>query len=173
MSSSRWGRTRAARRSAVIAVAALAMLAPASVAQTPVSAPPDASHAAHIHAGTCAELGDVVVPLADVTVPVGRVAGASPARSLKISLNVVEMPLEELLAGEYAVNVHQGAQESDVSIACGDIGGIITPGETHEDELRFALDERNASGHLGFVFVGSDGDQTEVNITLLDLGDMD
>ena len=86
----------------VIAFVALAMAVPAGVAQTPQAAMGDEAHPVHIHSGTCAELGDVVVPLADVTVPEGEHAGADSAHPLKLSLNVIDMPLQELLDGEYA-----------------------------------------------------------------------
>src|SRR5688500_7186839 len=55
---------RSLRVGAVIAVAALSLLVPASGAQTPVA---DAeSHPAHIHSGSCDSLGDVVHPLTNV-----------------------------------------------------------------------------------------------------------
>ena len=156
---------------AVIALVALAMAVPAGVAQTPQAAMGDEAHPVHIHSGTCAELGDVVVPLADVTVPEGEHAGADSAHPLKLSLNVIDMPLQELLDGEYAINAHRSAEEIDVYIACGDLGGPVMPGEAG-DEVRFALNEQNDSGHFGTVFVGAEGDQTQVNIMLIEPGEM-
>jgi hypothetical protein len=156
---------------AVIAFVALAMAVPGGVAQTPQAAMGDDAHPVHIHSGTCAELGDVVVPLADVTVPEGEHAGADTALPLKLSLNVIDMPLQELLDGEYAINVHKSAEEIDVYIACGDLGGPVMPGEAG-DEVRFALNEQNDSGHFGTVFVGAEGDQTQVNIMLIEPGAM-
>ena len=54
---------RSFRFGAVIALAALALLVPASLAQTPVSEADTAAeaHPAHIHSGTCDQLGDVVM----------------------------------------------------------------------------------------------------------------
>ena len=40
------------------------------------------------------------------------------------------MPLQEIIDGGHAINIHESAEAIDVYIACGDIGG--TP-ETDED----------------------------------------
>jgi hypothetical protein len=172
MSSDRLVRRRSTRLGAVFAFAALTLLAPVSLAQTPGSDVGDGPHPAHIHSGTCAELGDVVVPLSDVAPPEGEHAGAASAIGLKLGLNLIDMPLHELLDGAYAVNVHKSAEEIDVYIACGDIGGVIMPGDEGEDEIRFVLKELNSSGHTGVVFLEAEGDQTEVNIMLIEPDDM-
>lgn len=166
-------RRHATWRGVVLVFAALTLLVPVSSAQTPVSDTGDGPHPAHIHSGTCAELGDVVVPLSDVAAPEGEHLGAASAIELKLGPNLIDMPLQELLAGDYAVNVHKSAEEIDVYIACGDIGGVITQGERGEDEIRFVLQELNDSGHSGVVFLGAEeGDQTEVNIMLMEPDDM-
>jgi hypothetical protein len=66
-------------------------------------------HPAHIHSGTCAELGDVVHPLTDVDA-----SGAS--------VTVVEAPLTDLSStGTYAINIHLSADDIGTYVACGDI----------------------------------------------------
>jgi hypothetical protein len=66
-------------------------------------------HPAHIHSGTCAELGDVVHPLTDVDA-----SGAS--------VTVVEAPLADLSStGTYAINIHLSADDIGTYVACGDI----------------------------------------------------
>jgi hypothetical protein len=66
-------------------------------------------HPAHIHSGTCAELGDVVYPLTDVDA-----SGES--------VTVVDVPLADLLSGgPYAINIHLSADEIGTYVACGDI----------------------------------------------------
>ncbi|MCC6315831.1 MAG: hypothetical protein IT337_17675, partial [Thermomicrobiales bacterium] len=63
------------RTGALIAAASLGLMASAAIAQdtTPVAelqeAAGEPAHPAHIHSGTCDNLGDVVWPLADVGVP--------------------------------------------------------------------------------------------------------
>lgn len=160
---------RQARCGAFIALVAVSMGVPASMAQTPVSEMADAeAHPARIHAGTCAELGDVVAPLADVAYPEGVPAGAPSAMAVKLSLNVVDIPLRELMDGDYAINIHQSAEALDVSIACGDIGGIVMPGDEGLDDVRFAVTELDESGHTAVVFLQAEGERTEVNITLVE-----
>jgi hypothetical protein len=69
--------------------------------------PEDGVHPAHIHAGTCDDLGDVVFPLEDV------VDGTSES--------TVEATLDVILADQHAINVHLSADEMDVYVACGNI----------------------------------------------------
>jgi MYXO-CTERM domain-containing protein len=75
-------------------------------------------HPAHIHSGTCAELGDVVYPLTDVDA-----SGAS--------VTIIEVPLADLLStGPYAINIHLSADEIGTYVACGDIPSEAVGGET-------------------------------------------
>ncbi len=157
----------------MIALAASIMLVPAGVAQTPVSEVQgeEAPHPAHIHAGTCDQLGEVVLPVADVAVPADAMReGAETAHSVKISQSHVDMPLQELIDGGYAVNVHQSAEEIDVYIACGDIGGYVITDPAGRTELFIGLRELNESGHTGVARfgVGDDPNQTEVSIQLIE-----
>lgn len=161
---------RSLRIGAVIAVAALTLLVPASGAQTPVA---DAeAHPAHIHSGTCDSLGDVVVPLTDVTAPAGDRVGAESAHEIKRGHTIVDMPLQEIIDGGHAINVHGSADAIDVYIACGDIGGVVVE-EGGRQHLLIALGELNDSGHVGIAWLGADGDQTEVVVTLIEPDEMD
>src|SRR5215208_6609015 len=102
---------RSSRVAAVIAVAAFTLVVPASRAQTPVADTEAESHPAHIHSGTCEQLGDVVYPLADVAYPDGEEMGTAGGHPVKISeVNHIDVPLQELLDGEYAINVHLSAE---------------------------------------------------------------
>ncbi|MCC6175050.1 MAG: CHRD domain-containing protein [Chloroflexi bacterium] len=62
---------------------------------------------AHIHAGSCPNVGAVVYPLASVT------NGQSET--------TVAASLTDLLKGGYAINVHKSPQEIAVYVACGDL----------------------------------------------------
>lgn len=173
--------SRSLRLGVVVAFAVLAMHVPAGLAQTPVSeATPvgeategDGPHPAHIHTGTCDELGDVVIPLESVADPAveGEQTGPDSAHAVKTSRTFVDMPLDEIIAGGHAINVHQSDEEIDVYIACGDIGGVITE-EGGRDHLLIGLGELNDSGHTGVVWFGEDGDQTEVVISLIEPDEM-
>jgi len=62
---------------------------------------------AHIHAGTCADIGAVEFPLTNV------VNGQSTT--------VVDVSLADLQAGTYSINVHKSGDEVGVYTSCGDI----------------------------------------------------
>ncbi len=161
------------RLAAVIALAAITLMVPGSVAQTPVSEADTAeeAHPAHIHSGTCAELGDVVIPLEDVAVPAGAThEGTEAAHDVKVSQTHVDMPLQEIIDGEHAINVHESAEAIDVYIACGDIGGYVVTDPAGRTELFVGLAELNDSGHTGVVRfgVGDDANQTEVVVMLIE-----
>lgn len=66
------------------------------------------SEPAHIHSGSCLELGAVKYPLASV--------------ERGFSDTTLEVSVEELLAQlPLAINVHKSAEEAGVYVACGDI----------------------------------------------------
>jgi hypothetical protein len=70
-------------------------------------APADTPQPAHIHSGTCAEIGDVVHPLTNVE------GGASET--------TVAAPLADLQASAFAVNVHESEEAIQNYVACGEI----------------------------------------------------
>jgi plastocyanin len=151
----------------VAALTSLALLTPGLAAQDDEAE----VHPAHIHTGTCAELGDVVVPLTDVAHIGGDAerTGATSAIPVKGSITVVDMPLQEIIDGGHAINVHLSADEIGTYIACGDIGGAVTTDEGEdENELVIGLGELNDSGHTGIAWLGADGDQTRVSVHLVE-----
>jgi hypothetical protein len=169
---------RSSRVAAVIAVAALTLLVPAGRAQTPVSHAETESevHPAHIHSGTCDQLGDVVYPLADVAAPTGEEMGTAGGHMVKISeANHIDAPLQDLLDGEYAINVHLSAEEIGTYIACGNIGGIVNDMENGGGkELVIGLAELNDSGHVGIAWLGDDGKGgTNVTVSLIEPEEME
>jgi hypothetical protein len=162
-------------RGSALALASLALLVPASTAQTPVSETAHASHPAHIHAGSCAELGEVVYPLTDVALPVGEMMGAAGGHPVEISdTNLPDVPLKTILDGEYAVNIHLSADEIGTYIACGNIGGIVDARENGEgQEISVGLADLNESGYVGVAWLGDDGNGgTNVGVTLVNLDEM-
>ena len=151
----------------VAALAALALLTPGLAAQDDEAE----VHPAHIHSGSCAELGDVVAPLTDIAQigADGERTGATSSIPVKSSVTVVDMPLQEIIDGGHAINVHLSADEIDTYIACGDIGGAVTTDEGEEEpELVIGLGELNDSGHTGIAWLGAEGDQTRVAVNLVE-----
>jgi hypothetical protein len=170
-----------ARRTALVAGCLLAIFAlmgaamPVAMAQdaTPVAeeAAPEATPVAavpiarpvHIHSGDCVALGDVVVPLTDLTAPVGEGAGqADEATQAESSFTVVPMTLDAMLASDHAINVHLSAESIDTYIACGEIGGVVDI----NGALIVGLREQNNAGYTGIAFLqpNIDGVSTDVSV---------
>jgi hypothetical protein len=175
LSSAAFGRSL--RLGGVIALTALALVVPGSGAQTPVSQADTAAeaHPAHIHSGTCDQLGDVVYPLADVASLTGEEMGTAGGHPVKISeVNHIDVPLQEILDGEYAINVHLSAEEIGTYIACGNIGGLVQERENGEGmEIVIGLAELNDSGHVGIAWLGDDGEGgTNVTVSLIEPEEM-
>jgi hypothetical protein len=162
-------------RGSALALASLALLVPVSTAQTPVSEGAQMAHPAHIHAGSCAELGEVIYPLTDVALPAGEMMGATGGHPVEISdTNLPDVPLQTILDGEHAVNVHLSADEIGTYIACGNIGGIVDSRENGDgQEISVGLTDLNESGYVGVAWLGDDGNGgTNVGITLINLDEM-
>jgi len=152
------------------------------------------AHPAHIHTGTCDTLGDVVFPLNDVLSTDMSAAsqegmGATPADgevvtpatgveatpSLALAstpvgdtnqTTTVDASLDDILAAEHAINVHESAENIDVYIACGDITGTADAGM-----LTIDLMELNGSGYMGQAILVDKGDgTTDVTVTLMETG---
>lgn len=135
-----------------------------------------AAHPAHIHAGTCEELGDVVFPLADVApLSADATPAATPAASreggepgevvVAESTTILEVSLEEIVAGEHAINVHESADNIQNYIACGTITG-----EPENNHLRVEIEELNDSGLEGRAVLTANPDgTTTVSITLIEV----
>ena len=170
--------SRSIRVAAVIAFATLSMLMSSSLAQeaTPMGEVQagDGPHPAHIHSGSCDQLGDVVVPLTDVAAREGDQRGMGSGHPVKGSHTQVDMALDEILDGEHAINVHLSAEEIDTYIACGDITGVVFQDEDDgERQLIIGLGELNDSGHSGIAWISEDeGGTTEIAINLIEPDEM-
>jgi plastocyanin len=126
----------------------------------------DAPHPAHIHAGTCDNLGDIVAPLSDVTeLTAGEVFGAPTAVLVKESETDVALPLGDILSAPHAINIHESAEAIQNYIACGDIGGRVIDGD-----LTIGLRELNGSGHHGVAVLDGADDGTAVTLYLAEEG---
>ena len=163
---------------AAVALAALPLLVASGLAQeaTPMGAAQagDGPHPAHIHAGSCAELGDVVVPLTDIAAREGEQRGSGSGHPVKGSHTQVEMTLDEILDGEHAINVHLSADEIGTYIACGDISGVVFQDQDDgERQLIIGLGELNDSGHSGIAWISEDeGGTTEIAVNLIEPDEM-
>jgi plastocyanin len=149
---------------------ALALLVGGAAGGVAQDATPDAgaaSHPAHIHSGACDTLGDVVFPLNDVA---SADAAAMPAAGnhehAAQNESTVDVSLDDLLAAEHAINVHESAENIGTYIACGDIAGTVTDGA-----LEIELLELNGSGYTGKATLTDGGDGTTTVTIMLMHGD--
>jgi uncharacterized cupredoxin-like copper-binding protein len=144
----------------------------------------EVAHPAHIHSGTCEELGDVVFPLNDVApldagatpaavpaspaaVPAASPVAAGAGEVVAESTTEVEASLDDILAAEHAINVHESAENIGNYIACGNLTGPATDGE-----LQIKLQELNDSGYTGEAHLVDNGDgTTTVTVTLMTTSD--
>jgi hypothetical protein len=97
--------------------------------------------------------------------------GAAGGHAVKVSeVNHVAVPLQEILDGGHAINVHLSAEEIGTYIACGTIGGVVHERENGEGmEITIALAELNDSGHVGIAWLGDDGEGgTNVSVSLIE-----
>lgn len=159
---------RFARVIPLVSIMAFSLIIPTQAAQES-----EPAHPAHIHAGTCAELGDVVAPLNDVAVPEGTASGPAAANPVMESEeNHINMPLQDIIDGGHAINIHLSADEIETYISCGNIGGILNARQIGDGlELLVPLEELNGSGYTGVAWLGADGDATDVGIYLIKLAD--
>lgn len=76
---------------------------------------PGERHPTHFHLGRCGTGGDIVVLLQSVRGDSG------------FSVTVLDVPFDDLIGGEYYLNVHRSPAELDTILACGEVGLHATP----------------------------------------------
>ncbi len=136
---------------------------------TPEAVAASSPRPVHIHTGNCDELGEVVVPLTDLTAPTGdRVGQRNRATVAETSFTSVPLTLDAILAADHAINAHLSADEIETYIACGELGGVIGPDGT----LVVGLHPQNDSDFYGIAFLspGADGASTDVSVFLAESG---
>ena len=119
-------------------------------------------HPAHIHAGQCPGIGDVVAPLNDVTVVGNEAQGAADSIHVDISQSTVPLALADILAADHAINVHQSADDMGTYITCGNIGGHDVDGS-----FLVGIGPVGDSGYSGIAWLTDNGDgTTDVQVTI-------
>jgi hypothetical protein len=145
------------------------------------------SHPAHIHNGSCTQLGDVVYPLTDVSasgmmsgmqamaatpgtgmpaamatpggLTMSPAMGATAAIPVETSQTLVNASLQDLLGESYAINIHESQDTIENYIACGDVGGSMMTGSAMAQGgvLAIGLHELNNSGESGIALLRDQG----------------
>ena len=136
----------------------------------------------HIHAGSCAELGDVDYALNNATID-GLAAdyapssdsafvGSDAALTDYVSETSLDVSLDEIMSAEHAINFHLSGEEIGTYIACGDLGGFV-----HDGVLSVGLAPANgeaaydgSSSFAGTATLTDNGDNTtSVMVNLVEL----
>jgi len=120
----------------------------------------------HIHSGNCAEgeLGEVVVPLTNLTAPAGTAGGQDDlAIVVETSVTNVPMALADILAEDHAINAHLSTAEAGTYIACGEVGGTVSDAD---GSLTIGLREYEGTGFSGIASLapGTDPATTDVSV---------
>lgn len=139
------------------------------VAAQDSTTPPAESHLAHVHKGTCANLDPApqqnlnnVEPRKDDDGNIPDPEGILTSPQVLYSETKVDMKLDDMLSEAHAINVHLSAEQPNVYIACGDIGGSVI-----DDDLYIGLLPLNDSGYTGVAKLHRDGDKTDIEIYLV------
>lgn len=133
------------------------------------------AHPAHIHSGTCAQLGDVVFPLSDVSgailvdgTPMAGEATGPDDNPVEWSVTTVAAPLADIVSGGHAINIHESAENIGNYIACGSIGGVMSG----SSDMAIGLGSLNDSGYSGVARLHDNGDGS-TTVTVYLTGDSD
>lgn len=119
----------------------------------PLPLPIAASFPASLYAGTCADLeaATSAEPLTDLIVVDGDHRGTQGALVAATSYSVVPVPLDDILAGGYAIGV---LDEGQSLIACGDLGGPLD----QQGTFSVGLAPVEGSGAAGVAYVAPTDD---------------
>jgi hypothetical protein len=125
-----------------------------------------AQRPADIRVGTCASLGDVVMPLASLAVPTGEALGQDGATPAEQSVTTLPLLLDDILATGHALAVHASPEQVGTPVACGEIGGALS----EDGSLAIGLNAMNGGKISGAAYFAPtpEGDGTTVTLLLID-----
>jgi plastocyanin len=113
--------------------------------------PIEQSRLAHVHAGTCDELGIVVYSLPDIrTYRVDEANGAGVG-AVELIAGSANVALGELFGEPFSIHIHESAQNKGTYLACADVGGRPDAPWSEADGLTLEAREQNGSGYSGFA----------------------
>lgn len=121
---------------------------------------------AELRLGTCANLGEVVAPLANLVLTPGDPQGQVGATPVEQSGTVVPYVLEDLLTTDHSIVVLQSSLDT-VFVACGEVGGAINPDGT----LAIGMRDMSGSGLSGVAYFTPIYEVDSLLITILLVGE--
>jgi plastocyanin len=113
--------------------------------------PVEPSRLAHIHAGTCEELGIVVYSFPDLRTYRLEESEEAGVGAIELISGTTQVPLGELFGEPFSVHVHESSQNKQTYIACSDIGGRPADPWSESDGLTLRAVEQRGSGYRGFT----------------------
>jgi hypothetical protein len=139
---------------------------PAAGAGGPVQnlTPVDESRLAHIHAGTCDELGIVVYSLTGMRTY--RIEGEG-GEDLELITGTAKASLGTLFSEPFSIHVHESVRNKQNYLACAEVGSQPPAPWTPADGLVLQMKEQNKSGFVGFARLLPDANGgTDITILL-------
>lgn len=123
-------------------------------------------HPSHIHDGLCPTPGDIIAPLSDVTVVGNDAQGPDSHIHVDIGRTTVDLSLDDILASDHSIVVHNSADDIGTFIACGDIGGHDVDGS-----FLVGIGPVGGSGFSGVAWITDNGDgSSDVSVTMTQTG---
>jgi uncharacterized cupredoxin-like copper-binding protein len=129
-------------------------------------------HPTHMHRGTCATGGELLVLLADAVLATDLSGSASAPEGMaeltaaipvSESTTTIPIALADLLVEPVSIEVHESALEPADVIACGNLGGT-----TSGADLLIGLAPVEPRGVPGIAWLRADGQETVVTILLVE-----
>jgi plastocyanin len=122
---------------------------------------------AHIHAGTCDELGIVVYSLPDLKTYRLNQAESGGIGSIELITGTANVPLGDLFSEPFSIHVHESAKDKQVYLACANVGGRPDAPWSEGDGLILEAQEQNESGYHGFATLRpTPNGETQITIAL-------
>ena len=129
--------------------------------------PIEQSRLAHIHAGTCEELGIVVYSFPDIRTFRTDEGDDGGVGAIELITGTTQVALNDLFGEPFSVHVHESAQNKQTYIACSDVGGRPDAPWAETEGLTLQATEQNGSGYSGFTTLRPSPDGgTEVSIAI-------
>jgi hypothetical protein len=141
----------------LIAVGGAVIFAAPGLAQD--ASPPRPSH---VHEGDCDEPGGVIQSLTALTVPTGPTAGNDEAVLAEAAFSTIPLTIDEMLATDHSLKVHLSADQIDVYLVCGDIGGALDA----DGALIVGLKEQDGSGYTGIAYLVPGANGTNISVMI-------
>src|SRR5215210_5066047 len=137
-------------------------------------------HPARIYHGSCSSLGEIAFPLTGVgahvttagtPVAATQTMGSEEALPIQTSATPLDATLTDLTEEAYAIVIYESDEAMDRIIACGNIGGLLTPQMAGMvmpgDALAIGLGEENDSSSHGVALLRAEEGGTSTLTILL------